>query len=229
MAYTLEDSERMRAHWASIDRYGPESPLNVFYLDHDPRAAAQAHCDAHCVKMIVETAQILSTVWHVAAPDLVESGWDQPGKDVVPEGEVPWLHYRVAGQRVYRKTHPAHPSVLWAAANAGNYRWLQRLGIELLEEYSFRYGRQHASAPVLWTLELAPPTLSADPMYEPPAVMPEDLVVTADGYVDAVASYRNYYAEAKQALLKWKRRGPPQWIHADGGKFTLTHPTHTYA
>ena len=229
MAYTAEHSQAMHAHWASLDKYGPESPMNIFYLDHDPRAAAQAHCDAHCVKMVLETAQILSTVWHVAAPKLVESDWDNPARDVVPPGEVPWLHYRVAGQRIYRKTHEAHPCVVWARANAGNYRWLHSLGLELLVEYEYRYGRKHAVEPVMWTLELAPPGLPDKPMYEPPAVMPEELVVTADGYVDAVASYRAYYTEAKQALLKWKRRGPPQWIHADGGKFVLTQPTHTHA
>ena len=61
----------------------------------------------------------------------------------------------------------------------------------------------------------------------------DGLVAEADATgrsrIPAVASYRAYYTEAKQALLKWKRRGPPQWIHADGGKFVLTQPTHTHA
>lgn len=35
--------------------------MNIFALSEDPREAAQMHCDRHCVKMIVEYAQLLST------------------------------------------------------------------------------------------------------------------------------------------------------------------------
>lgn len=36
--------------------------MNIFILDRDPRLAAQYHCDKHVVKMILESAQMLSTV-----------------------------------------------------------------------------------------------------------------------------------------------------------------------
>jgi hypothetical protein len=36
--------------------------VNIFVLDEDPILAAQYHCDKHVVKMVLETAQILSTV-----------------------------------------------------------------------------------------------------------------------------------------------------------------------
>ncbi len=36
--------------------------MNIFVLDEDPTIAAQYHCDKHVVKMVLETAQILSTV-----------------------------------------------------------------------------------------------------------------------------------------------------------------------
>ena len=35
--------------------------MNIFYLDHSPEKAASMMCDKHVVKMIVETAQMLST------------------------------------------------------------------------------------------------------------------------------------------------------------------------
>ena len=35
--------------------------MNVFVLDYDPKTAAEMHCDKHVVKMILETAQLLST------------------------------------------------------------------------------------------------------------------------------------------------------------------------
>lgn len=36
--------------------------MNIFVLDEDPRRAAQYHCDKHVSKMLLEAAQILSTV-----------------------------------------------------------------------------------------------------------------------------------------------------------------------
>jgi len=36
--------------------------MNIFILDRDPVLAAQYQCDKHVVKMVLETAQILSTI-----------------------------------------------------------------------------------------------------------------------------------------------------------------------
>ena len=35
--------------------------MNIFFLHPDPLTAAEMHCDKHCVKMILETAQMLCT------------------------------------------------------------------------------------------------------------------------------------------------------------------------
>ena len=39
--------------------------MNIFVLDEDPQVAAQMMCDKHVVKMIVESAQMLSTAHRV--------------------------------------------------------------------------------------------------------------------------------------------------------------------
>lgn len=36
--------------------------MNIFALDYDPTVAAKYHCDKHVVKMVLETAQMLSTI-----------------------------------------------------------------------------------------------------------------------------------------------------------------------
>lgn len=36
--------------------------MNIFVLDYEPKLAAQYHCDKHAVKMILESAQMFSTV-----------------------------------------------------------------------------------------------------------------------------------------------------------------------
>ena len=45
--------------------------MNIFVLDEDPVKAAEYHCNKHVVKMILESAQMLSTVhWSYLWDDL---------------------------------------------------------------------------------------------------------------------------------------------------------------
>ena len=39
--------------------------MNIFYLSEDQKNCAEMHNDKHCVKMIVEYAQLLSTAHRV--------------------------------------------------------------------------------------------------------------------------------------------------------------------
>jgi hypothetical protein len=96
--------------------------MNIFYLDEDPAAAAQFHNDSHCVKMILESAQMLSTAAR-------ENG--------VNEGYKPCFRH--------------HPCTQWAANSLSNWRWLRRLALELDTEYKWRYenSEDHKSAKVV--------------------------------------------------------------------------------
>lgn len=193
--------------------------VNVFYLDHDPELAARAHCDRHVLKMVIETAQLLSAVWHTVAPDALEStiGSTDPAFPLHPltaqlEAKVPFGQvFFIGNQLIYAPTHLNHPAVEWARESRGCYDWLWRLGAALADEYTFRYRKLHATRHVLRTLERPPPGLPAGEHSEPPLVMPEEFFVTASGYADAVDSYRKYYLEGKRHLLTYTRRAPPSW------------------
>jgi len=39
--------------------------MNIFYLDKDPIKAAEMSCDKHVCKMIIESAQMLSTAHRI--------------------------------------------------------------------------------------------------------------------------------------------------------------------
>lgn len=137
-----------------------DGPVNVFMLDLDPVLAARYHCDKHVVKMILETAQLLSTAWHV-----LDNAWYMPlAEDEADDPVTPWLvnvvrpahtaataplkpepvppgesshsHWELHGQRIYNKTHEHHPSAVWVRELGGNYRWLWRLGMALCAEYT---------------------------------------------------------------------------------------------
>lgn len=173
--------------------------MNIFVLNPSPFGAAVAHCDRHVVKMILETAQLLSTAWHVAAP------WR-----ITWEGDTPTLD----GHRIYRSTHVKHPCSVWVRQSKKNYEWLSDLGYGLLVEYTHRYGKTHATTPVLDALRYPPPELPDAPMTEFVQAMDDEYKVKGD----AVASYRNYYRGAKQHLLQYTNREPPSWLNVGGKK-----------
>lgn len=93
--------------------------MNIFVLDRDPVICAEYHVDRHVVKMILESAQMLSTTHHHFNSDYVEM--------------------------VYRKTHMNHPCNVWVRESAANYDWLYSLFAALSQEYTYRYGKTHKS------------------------------------------------------------------------------------
>ncbi len=216
MPYTADDSAEFAAMCRARKLYGDDEPVNIFYLDEDPARCAQAHVDRHVVKMVLETAQLLSTAWHVAEPDAVVKDLffaDLPGD--APPGECPaypQIRLGAKGGRIYKKTHEHHPCAEWARTSAANYSWLHQLGLELCKEYKHRYKKDHATAEVLHTLRKVP-KLPRGQMNEPPCAMPEELkLLDAEGYYATVESYRNYYVAVKSPMFKWTNRRPPSWL-----------------
>ena len=102
--------------------------MNIFVLDQDPETAAQMLVDKHCVKMCLESAQILSTVCHA-------NGIEAP----------------------YKATHKSHPCTVWAGVSQGNWEWLIDHSLAMCAEYTHRYGKTHASQRVIeWCRDNAP-------------------------------------------------------------------------
>jgi hypothetical protein len=121
--------------------------MNIFYLDENPVQAAQAHCDKHVVKMILESAQILCTVHHL---------------------------HGTATLDMYKPTHKNHPCVLWAAESRSHYNWLFQLFSALLDEYSHRYHERVHACSKLYNVLIHPPnTLVSNTWRQPPQAMPE--------------------------------------------------------
>ena len=132
--------------------------MNIFYLDEDPKQCAQWHCDKHCVKMILETAQLLSTA-----------------------------HWETGGKGPYRSTHKNHPCAVWARESLANYNWLVQLGKELCLEYTARYGRSHKTMGPLGWLLFNKPRIPDVGFTEPPQCMPcqykcDDTVIAYRSY-----------------------------------------------
>ena len=184
--------------------------MNIFYLDHDVTKCAEMHNDKHVVKMILEYAQLLSTA-HRILDGIVEPGLSKTGRKKTV--------YRLPDERdsvLYGATHVHHPSAIWVRQSKQNYVWLMQMWCCLLQEYTYRYGKQHACSKLVSPLSEIPHNLPDKPFTEPTPAMPDDVKILkeihTDRYtLDSLASYRNYYIKNKTHLASWKNRPVPSW------------------
>jgi len=87
--------------------------MNIFILDEDPAVAAQYQCDKHVVKMVLETAQILSTVnggpykpTHANHPCVKWAGAARDNYDwLVRHGKALSQEYAERYGRIHKSTH----------------------------------------------------------------------------------------------------------------------------
>ena len=166
--------------------------MNIFYLDKRPDDCAEMHCDKHCVKMILEYAQMLSTAHRVLDED-----------DAHPD--------------LYKIAHKNHPSTIWTRSSKQHYDWLFRLFRMLSAEYSIRFGLINDSRDVFkvhktWDklgkiLEIAPKNIEDTGWTDPPQCMPDHCKDD-----DVVRAYRNYYILEKNNFAVWKYSGTPKWF-----------------
>jgi hypothetical protein len=88
--------------------------MNIFVTSACPKKSAAALDDKRVVKMVLESAQMLSTA-------INEHGGVAP----------------------YKSTHKNHPANVWARTTRSNYMWLYAHFKALCEEYTNRYGKVH--------------------------------------------------------------------------------------
>lgn len=180
--------------------------MNIFFLDSDPTRCAQYHANRHVVKMILETAQLLST-----AHRLVD------GVEVIapsPKSGRMLRRYKLHDSReslLYKATHANHPCAQWARAASGNYAWLHSLLVALCVEYTHRYGRVHAcqASGLVDALAALPNQIQTAAFSEPPRCVLGERALNA---ATTIKAYRTYYKTHKSNLFAWKLRMTPPWI-----------------
>lgn len=179
--------------------------MNIFYLHNDVDKCAMMHNDKHCVKMILEYAQLLSTA-HRVLDGTITIGLSKTGRKV--------KRYVLPDDRdsiLYSATHINHPSAVWVRQSNNNYTWLSAMLEALSSEYTYRYGKQHKCSKIglIGNLMRLPNNIPIDKFTQPTPAMPEDVKIAGD----SIASYRNYYIKNKTHLAKWKNRDIPQWYN----------------
>lgn len=156
--------------------------MNIFVLNDNPKLAAQDLCDKHCVKMILESTQILSTV------------------------------AQLRGHKgCYKITHSSHPCVKWTANNSANWNWLIEHSLAMCLEYTLRYNKIHSCEKHIKnfkdrTFEIWNDNKHYKEHTPFEKCMPEQY--KRDNVVDA---YRAYYVGDKAKFAKWKMK-KPEWF-----------------
>ena len=173
--------------------------MNIFVTDLNPFKAAKNLCDAHVIKMIVESCQLLST------------------------------HDRLNGleEDRYKITHKNHPCRK-CLSNESNYIWLQYHLYGLCKEYTLRFGKIHKSQFLLekyWlrndSEELYTHKVDFLENYSElvdntsfPECMPLEFKNNGTDIFNVIMSYRNYYRYKKKTILRWKytKTNEPFWL-----------------
>ena len=147
--------------------------MNIFHLHKDPKTCAEYHCDKHVVKMILETAQMLSTAYH--------------------------RHFD-NGTELYKTAFPKHPMTIWVGNSGANFFWTIQLLDQLIYQYTVRYKKVHTTIRIsnlfhskykYWH------DLTGD-FTTPPQCMPEQYK-----HKDYITAYKQYYIGEKKRFAKY--------------------------
>ena len=158
--------------------------MNIFYFYDCPTKSAQAQPDKMLVKMPLETAQMLCTAHRELDGDEYA---DKVG--------------------LYKRAYWNHPCTVWARETGENYWWLFRHFLALGDEYTYRYGKEHASiAKLKYVLQTYPKAIKTGERTPIAQCMPDQYKND-----DPIKAYRDYCINEKH-YAKWEKgRDKPKW------------------
>lgn len=167
--------------------------MNIFRLDDCPTRSAQLQCDKHVVKMIVESAQMLSTAHRLIDGRKIGKLWVHPHLDDV----------------LYKASHVNHPCNIWVREGVENYHWLSKHFEALCKEYTHRYGKIHAT----WR-RLGGPLFST-PSKLPQGSTPFRMAVGEHPWKGSIVeTYRSFYCTKQERMsMVWSKREIPEWFN----------------
>ena len=146
--------------------------MNIFFLHRDPQWAANALCDKHVPKMLLESAQMLSTAV-------------QKYTDRIEE--------------LYKPAYPNHPMTKWVGSTFSNFQWTLENAVFISQEYTQRFKKLHKSSAVINTIydNSYIDDIPDGFFKEPPQCMPDEYKDK-----DYVVAYRKYYMDSEVKILE---------------------------
>ncbi len=167
--------------------------MNIFVTNPDPHLSAIALDDKRLIKMILESAQILSTAI--------------------------WIN---GHKGFYKPTHLNHPVVKWASSSQGNYEWLMQHFIHLIAEYNYRFNRTHKCSTFALQIVLGQyyiPSRGGSSFCN--CTTNKEKGISFKHITDTPEAYKNYLNarwETDKRTPKWTKRGKPEWVRVSLSK-----------
>lgn len=157
--------------------------MNIFILSADPHEAAVSQCDAHVVKMLLESTQLLC--------------------NCLPENTFP---------EQYKRTHYNHPCSIWTRSSHNNAAWLLNHAFWLSYEYTHRYCKVHKCHRILQILVkiLVSHGVEYSTPKEFAICMPSQFIAQ-DNPVESYRNYYQHKKETMH-LFRYTRRAEPSWL-----------------
>lgn len=163
--------------------------MNLFFTDRNEITCVKNQCDQHAVKMPLESAQMLCTAQR---------------------------RYGNENEELYRTAYQKHPMTIWVGDSTQHYAWAYKHWLALLEEYTYRYDREHKSSRLIKALEQFPDEMPNNGWVDPPQCMPDEF--KGDDCVEAYRRYYIYKAETKFDM-RWTNRRVPSWFKSKNLEF----------
>lgn len=166
--------------------------MNIFAISPSPFECARALDDKRLNKMILETAQLLSTAIRLKPelfPNLTE----------------------VDQSALYRPTHAGHGVSIWVRESYVNFDWTHALLYELLAEYTFRTEKLHGCGKII---DILGPTIVFQPLKTFCNFARNkslNLDFTSRPVHEAYKLYLNVRWDNDIREPKWTKRGMPEW------------------
>lgn len=163
--------------------------MNIFVTDPCPIISAQALDNKRIVKMVLETAQLLSSAIFINSGILYDE--------------------------IYRPTHKKHPCTIWTSSSLGNWEWLLEHFVALCQEYTYRYNKRHSSKEILPYLIKYRAHIQKGPMTSfANCARSKALQIDFRELSNTCAAYRQYLIAKwnnDKIPPNWSHRGPPLW------------------
>lgn len=172
--------------------------MNIFILDTNPHLAAEAICDQHLNKMILESTQMICTALHTLRPGLWNSS-------------------------LYKPVQPKHPCNKWLIQAKGNMDWLysHAMSMEIERHIRWRNKERHSSIDVLdAAMTILDGEYNLEQKQTPFVYVGNQVIFSNESDETVVATYRDYYRtknynwwEAGKKPMVWTNRPVPLWMY----------------
>lgn len=161
--------------------------MNIFVCNEDPVLAAWSLDDKRVIKMILESAQMLSTaVWI----------------NLSQKRQIPGL---------YQPAYLSHPCTKWASLTSGNFNWLYAHADALCNVYELTYERMHSSRQIIEACKLSSYLIPRGKLTEFCNCTPYKSLKDTRGIVEKYQIYLNDKWKNDIRTPTWRKRIAPHF------------------